>query len=141
MSILSDRELCRNLEVDLLEKGVDLLDLYRGKLSIRRVIAIATVLNKDSHLGKILVVREVGPDGEWDANEYFLAAIVNSSRNLEYLTALRMYFEGGEKGSKPIPPEPVRSPGYQPPKPIFASTREVMGFFNVANQINNKGGR
>jgi hypothetical protein len=55
--------------VDCLRLGVDLLDLYRGTLSLRRVCAIVAHLPADAALW-----RALHPDGQWTRAELLAAA-------------------------------------------------------------------
>jgi hypothetical protein len=55
--------------VDLLRYGVDLLDLYRGRLSLRRVCAVVANLPPDAALW-----RALHPDGRWTRAELLAAA-------------------------------------------------------------------
>lgn len=48
------------METDLLRYGVDLLDLYRGSLSCRRVCALVTHLPDDAAVWRVL-----NPRGAW----------------------------------------------------------------------------
>lgn len=55
--------------MDCLRLGVDLLDLYRGSLSLRRVCAIVAHLPPDAALW-----RALHPDGRWTRAELLAAA-------------------------------------------------------------------
>jgi hypothetical protein len=56
--------------VDFLAVGVDLLDLYRGRLSFRRVCALVEHLPDHA-----AVWRTAGPDTGWPRTDYLLAVI------------------------------------------------------------------
>jgi hypothetical protein len=56
--------------VDFLALGVDLLDLYRGRLSYRRVCALVEHLPDDA-----AVWRTASPDAGWPRTDYLLAAL------------------------------------------------------------------
>ena len=58
------------LETDLLCYGVDLLDLYRGELSLRRVCALVEHLPPDAAVWRVL-----GPDAGWTRAEVLAAAM------------------------------------------------------------------
>ena len=58
--ILADEATSEALETDLLRYGVDLLDLYRGTLSYRRVCALVTHLSDDAAVWRVL-----DPHGGW----------------------------------------------------------------------------
>ncbi|MFD8494271.1 hypothetical protein [Amycolatopsis sp. NPDC059657] len=58
--LLADEATAEALETDLLRCGVDLLDLYRGTLSYRRVCALVTHLPDDAAVWRVL-----DPRGGW----------------------------------------------------------------------------
>ncbi|XVV05327.1 hypothetical protein ACQPW3_08025 [Actinosynnema sp. CA-248983] len=68
--MLADDTTAQALEVDFLRYGVDLLDLYRGTLSYRRVCALVAHLPDDA-----AVWRAAGPDAGWTRPEVLLAAL------------------------------------------------------------------
>lgn len=118
----------KKLEVDLFRQGIDLLDFYRGRLSLRRLVVFSLELGNDSLLMKELGWRELGDKILWDHKDYLAAANANSSRELVYLTALNLWGKGGGKGERPKPPDPIHPPGYVPEKPKM-STREDFAVF------------
>ncbi|MEO6081561.1 MAG: hypothetical protein ABIQ18_00445 [Umezawaea sp.] len=67
--MLADDTTAEALEIDCLRLGVDLLDLYRGDLSLRRVCAIVAHLPPDSALW-----RALHPDGRWTRADVLAAA-------------------------------------------------------------------
>jgi hypothetical protein len=124
------------LEVDLLDKGIDLLDLYRGKVSMRRVIAVVKHLPHTSAFMQELGKREVGEAVHWGPTEHLMCAMVNSNRSLEYLTAMLLWAKSDQKTPEPKPLDPIYPPGYQPPeeeKPVFTTPDQLAGFFWHAN--------
>lgn len=126
--VLRDDVLSRKFEVDLLRLGVDLLDFYRGKVSARRLIAIATELPQSSLLMRELGRRDVGDSVKWDQKEYLIAAQANAARETAYYTSMLVWAKGGGKGDQPTPPEPIYPPGYQPVQKPLASNREIVSF-------------
>ncbi|MBB5804550.1 hypothetical protein F4560_004318 [Saccharothrix ecbatanensis] len=68
--LLADDTTATALEVDFLRYGLDLLDLYRGGLSFRRVCAVVAHLPDDA-----AVWRATGPDAGWTRPEILLAAL------------------------------------------------------------------
>ncbi|MFJ6073711.1 hypothetical protein ACIQFU_23190 [Streptomyces sp. NPDC093065] len=52
--------------------------------------------------------------GRWSQAEQLLALVVDRVARLEHITLLA---NTGKGSKKPTPPEPVRRPGAQPPKP------------------------
>jgi hypothetical protein len=58
--LLAEEATAEALETDLLRYGVDLLDLYRGSLSYRRVCALVTHLPDDAAVWRVL-----DPRGGW----------------------------------------------------------------------------
>ncbi|GAB3873758.1 hypothetical protein GCM10029964_014560 [Kibdelosporangium lantanae] len=67
---MGDETTAGALEVDFLAIGVDLLDLYRGRLSFRRVCALVEHLPEDA-----AVWRTAGPEAGWPRADYLLAAL------------------------------------------------------------------
>jgi hypothetical protein len=56
--------------VDFLALGVDLLDLYRDRLSFRRVCVLVEHLPDDA-----AAWRTAGPDAGWSRTDYLLVAV------------------------------------------------------------------
>ena len=139
MSIIKDPELCRCLEVDLFREGIDLVDVFNGKVSMRRALNFAMTLDMSSLLMKALGKREIGSAVEWDQKDYFLASIANAVRNTEYLTGLLLWVKGDCKGSRPEQPDPiippqVEMPETQKPEIKFATGDEIAGLMWHANE-------
>ncbi|MBP2320494.1 hypothetical protein JOF56_000879 [Kibdelosporangium banguiense] len=67
---MGDETTAAALEVDFLAYGVDLLDLYRGRLSFRRVCALVEHLPDDA-----AVWRTAGPQAGWPRTDYLLVAL------------------------------------------------------------------
>jgi len=125
VSILKDDVLKRKLEVDLLTMGIDLLDFYRGKISLRRLCVLASCLDNNSHLMKEIGRRDIGDVVTWSPAEHLACAIANAVRYQCYLTELNLWGKGGSKGERPQPPEPIHPPGYQPPPIRIGSAQEL----------------
>lgn len=90
------------IEADLLrEYGVDLLDLWRGRLSLRRVKVLVAGLSQDARLR-----REVsGPDADWNLTAHLLALAV------DYLAIMVWQkSNAGVKSPSPLP-KPIPRPG------------------------------
>jgi len=125
--------------------GIDLLDFYRGKISLRRLAVIVSCLDNNSYLLKELGKREIGDSIHWDPQTHLVCSILNSTRNLEYLAALGLWSKAdpGKRGHQPQAPEPVLPPGYEEPKKpiVYAKPEEVAGFFLIMNEVNNKTAR
>jgi hypothetical protein len=62
--LLAEEATAEALETDMLRYGVDLLDLYRGSLSYRRVCALVTHLPDDAAVWRVL-----DPRGGWTRAE------------------------------------------------------------------------
>lgn len=68
----------REIEADLLMRGIDIHDWHRGKMSSRRLLVLIYALEKDQ---KSLLFRE-RTDWDWNEEEYLRAAMVNELRLL-----------------------------------------------------------
>jgi hypothetical protein len=118
------------IEADLAHYyGADLLDLYRGTLSVRKLFALVSGLPQGSALHRALR----GDAADWDTNDYLLAAVV------DYLAVANWLFiqANSKKGTKNPFPEPVKRPGAKSkddePK-RFASAKEVSAFLARVTQ-------
>lgn len=132
------------MEVDLLEKGIDLLDFYRRKISLRRLVVLTIELGQDSRVIKELLRREHGEMIEWDQKDYLLADLVDEQRATNYILTHVLY-----KDTKNPPsvkkPKPCFRPGLkEEPKPprAFASEEEIQAFLNhyTPGVISSEGG-
>ena len=111
--------LCKKFEVDLLYipgGAVDLVDFYRGKLSIRRLTLLSMELPEGSRVHKELMRREFDGEDPWGPQELLTAAAVNEIRYSNWLQALVMWQKADEKSRGPAPekPETIKPPGFQP---------------------------
>lgn len=94
--------------------GIDLRDLFRGRLSYRRLWVLVTKLPADSWTQTEL--RDSAPPvvddertakfGPWALINYQLAQLLDSVHRLEYVQAV-----SGGLEPKPDPPKPVPKPG------------------------------
>lgn len=128
------REYPDELEADLLEFfGVDLLDLWRGRLSLRRIgVLIKSLMAKP---GRSTLLQALDGRTQWAESNYFLARISDS---LELSNFLFIKANSNETDDLefpvPIPrpgePEPVQ------PEPYDMSTpQEVHAFFGQMNSL------
>lgn len=91
------------IEADLLEFfNIDLLDMYRGTLSVRRVHVLVHRLLKMA--GRSALSSAVNSSAEWSNTEHLLAALVDEVAVTNY-----MYQQVNFKGDAPVP-EPVKRP-------------------------------
>ena len=70
------RQFPREIEADLLFRGVDIGEWHRGRMSSRRLLVLIDALPDDTAYWK------ERRDGDWSAKEYIEAAIVNELRLL-----------------------------------------------------------
>lgn len=70
------RQFPREIEADLLFRGIDIADWHQGRMSSRRLMCLIDALPDDSAYWK------ERRDGDWSAKEYIEAAIVNELRLL-----------------------------------------------------------
>ena len=115
--------------------GVDLLDFFRGTLSLRALTYAVIGLKKDSRVVKELTRRhlELDPGEEpWSDDKCLQVDIFNALHTLCFLTEYKMWASQDKKdrksADKPQPPEMVRPPGWKPPKKKIATNREVRSF-------------
>jgi hypothetical protein len=120
--ILKDDKLCKMFEVDLLYipgGAIDLVDFYRGKITLRRMCLLAIGLPKDSRVHTELIRREFNGEEPWGPSEVMLAAVCDEIRFSNYLTTYGWWLksEEGKRGPAPTPPERIKPPGFQPEEP------------------------
>jgi len=97
--------------MDLLDQGLDLLDFYRGKLSLRRLCVAISQLPTTSR-----VVGVVAETERWGIVEYMLASLIDAVLYGNYLQEVWLYGnrEKGSGGTEPKPSKPVFRPGQKP---------------------------
>ncbi|WP_416972539.1 hypothetical protein [Streptomyces sp. 4F14] len=124
------------LEADLLEFfSVDLLDLWRGRLSLRRVgVLIRSLMSKP---GRSTLLMAMDERARWPEGDYMLARISDALELSNYLFLKANVDESDAKGlelpppiTRPGDPEPVPAP-----QPEFASAAEVSTFFGQMNAL------
>ncbi len=99
--VLHNDELFGCLEYDLQAYcgGVDILDFFRKKYSIRKLIMWIRHLPSNSALAS----RGIGGDGRWNTTEHLLAAAIDSLSVMDYHVL-------AVNGNKPDKPKPVPRP-------------------------------
>jgi hypothetical protein len=129
------KEYPEELEADLLEFfGIDLLDLWRGRLSLRRVhLLINSLMHK---AGRSTLLATMDESTQWGSTEHLLARVSDALELSNYL------FLRANSSEKDIPlPEPLPRPGSDEPvksKPAeseFASGEELTNFFTQMNNL------
>src|SRR6516164_769662 len=70
------RQFPREIEADLLFRGIDIHDWHQGRMSSRRLLCLIDALPDDSAYWK------ERRDGDWDDRMYLAAAQVNELRRL-----------------------------------------------------------
>ncbi|WJV49915.1 hypothetical protein [Streptomyces flavofungini] len=118
--------------------GVDLLDVWRGRLSLRRVgVLIKSLMRKPGRSAFLMAVDE---RAEWDETTYLLA---RSSDALELSNYLFLSANLSDEDRNQIdPPEPITRPGATEPEqkaPVpedeFATGSELTDFFGRMNSL------
>lgn len=109
--------------------GIDLLDLYRDKLSLRKLLLFAVRLPKTSHLMQAIGQSEHGEAVRWNEDTYFLADCANNLRLANYLFQMKMYLQNDKKGQEPKMPDMIHEPGYEEPKAEFAKEDQLLAMF------------
>lgn len=114
------------LESDLLEFWqIDILDYWRGKLSLRRV---AVLLKRLMHMaGRSALASKLDVQAEWSTLEYMTAEMIDRLELANWL-AIRI---NSEKSDVPQP-EPIPRPGHKEVTPVrdFATPAEVAALFS-----------
>lgn len=83
-------------------------------------------LPKNSLVMQEIGRREFGDEVRWGDTEYLQMATANSIRDLLFFHNMCRYMDGGKKGQKPKPPEPIHPPGWTPPKPVFTKQADAI---------------
>ena len=73
------RQFPREIEADLLFRGIDIGDWHRGGMSSRRLLCLIDALEADPDKSAYCKERR---DGDWSVKEYLEAAMVNELRLL-----------------------------------------------------------
>ena len=89
------------IESDLHDKGLDLVDLWRGKLSLRKVKVIT------DHLGPTSALQRAITDSSWTDIEELLATLIDVEK-------LALWQRAGDKNARR--PEPYPRPGMEQAK-------------------------
>lgn len=115
--------------------GVDLLDLWRGRLSLRRVSVLIGSLLRQT--GRSVLAAACDEAAEWSETDYILARVSDA---LELSNWLFIQANSGEGGEDIPLPAPLPRPGQEEsePEPVTqqcASTDEVVDFFNRMNNL------
>ncbi|GAA2916960.1 hypothetical protein GCM10020221_11250 [Streptomyces thioluteus] len=121
------------LEADLLEHfGVDLLDLWRGELSLRRLhVLISSLLARQ---GSGALVAAIDESAVWTHEAHMLARISDALEASNYL-----FIQANSTGDTALdPPEPMWRPGgviEEPQNPEMASAAELAQWFGDMNSL------
>ncbi|MGV9693326.1 hypothetical protein ACWDUX_29950 [Streptomyces sp. NPDC003444] len=122
------------LEADLLEFfGVDLLDLWHGRLSIRRIgVLVKSLLRKPGRSTLAMVMDETA---EWGTTDHLLARISDALETSNYMF---LQVNSAEDAEIPLP-EPIPRPGQEAEEVEttydYASGDEVATFFNQMSAL------
>lgn len=124
------------LEADLFEFfGIDLLDLWRGRLSLRRVGVLINSLMKKP--GRSTLLEAMDERTRWGESDYLLARISDALELSNYL-----YFKANAEDSDDLEqPDPIPRPGQtepDEPEPVetqFSSATELSSFLGHMNSL------
>jgi hypothetical protein len=124
------------LEADLLEFfGVDLLNLWRGRLSLRRIgILIQSLMSKP---GRSTLLMALDERAKWAERDYFLARISDA---LELSNYLFLKANVPDEDTRDLEyPAPIPRPGEPEPQPErepeFSNAQELTSFFGRLNSL------
>ncbi|WP_260988047.1 hypothetical protein [Streptomyces sp. CFMR 7] len=130
------REFPDELEADLLEFfHVDVLDFWRGRLSLRRIgVLIKALLRKP---GRSALLQAMEVKAQWDEKTYLLAR-VSDAMELNNHLLIKANFNPDKTKDLP-PPDPITRPGepeMEPqPETEISSPQEVMELFQAMNSL------
>jgi hypothetical protein len=129
--ILHDEELCGCLELDLLDtyKGsIDLLDFWRGTLSLRRLILAYRGLPRESRL-----MQKLGKDkARWGQTEHFLCDQLDLLNKLVWLSCAIAKAGGVPDSFFNKPPDLITRPGEEEaakPEIKFGNAEDIKQLF------------
>ncbi|MFE7313813.1 hypothetical protein ACFU7T_12000 [Streptomyces sp. NPDC057555] len=129
------RDYSDELEADLLEFfGIDLLDLWRGCLTLRRLhVLISSLLTKQ---GSGALVRAVDESAMWSHESHLLARISDALEAANWLFIRANSADDTDRD----PPQPMWRPGAEPVesepmKPEMASPSELASWFGAMNAL------
>ncbi|MEU9707993.1 hypothetical protein AB0E21_05155 [Streptomyces sp. NPDC047967] len=112
---------------------MDILDLWRGRLSLRRVgVLIKSLLRKP---GRSLLLQALDEKAEWDESTYLLARSSDALELTNHLL-LKANFDPAQTKDLPLPLK-IPRPGEVEPAPEveMASPQEVMSLFQAMNSL------
>lgn len=114
--------------------GIDLLDFYRGKMSLRRLIILILELPPDSLTCQEQGRRLYGEVVRWDEKTAMTADIANGVRMMFYHLQMDNWNRGQQKGEKPEAPVLIHEPGWKPEEvePATAVPSNAVGFFGLS---------
>lgn len=107
--------------------GIDLLDLWRGRLSLRRVgVCINSLMKKP---GRSTLLEAMDERTRWGESDYLLARISDALELSNFL-----FFKANAEDSDDVEqPDPIPRPGQPEPEPEpietqFSSATELSSF-------------
>lgn len=115
--------------------GVDLLDLWRGRLSLRRIwVLIRSLMNKP---GRSTLLMAMDERARWPESNYMLAR-VSDALELSNFLFLKANVAESEAKNLELPP-PITRPGEPEPQPErepeFSDAQELTAFFGRLNSL------
>ncbi|MFD8594551.1 hypothetical protein ACFV1L_06080 [Kitasatospora sp. NPDC059646] len=115
------------LEADLMEFfGLDLLDVWRGRLSLRRIhVCVLSLMAKP---GRSTLLAAMDESTRWGSAEYLLARVSDAMELNNYLF-LKANSEKADDLPLPVPLPRPGEPEAETPELEFASSAELSDFF------------
>ncbi|MEV6419062.1 hypothetical protein [Streptomyces sp. NPDC051662] len=128
------------LEADLMEFfGVDFLDLWRGRLSLRRLgVLINSLMRKP---GRSTLLMAMDERATWGEQDYFLARISDALELSNFLFLKANVPDEDARGLEI--PAPLLRPGASEPQtasgpelePVFSNAHELTSFFGRMSSL------
>lgn len=111
--------------------GVDLLDLWRGRLSLRRLgVLIKALMAKP---GRSMLLAALDESSAWSITDHLTARVSDALELSNFL-----FIKANSSDADDLaPPEPLKRPGHielPEPEPVFATGEQLSAF--MANMSN-----
>lgn len=116
--------------------GVDLVDFYRGKVSLRKLCVFINCLTEDSLVLTELHSRENDGEGAWNTPTLLGVQTINLLLAIKHYQEIMLWQRsGGSDSEKPEPPDLIKQPGWKPEKIQMSEPLEIRAFMEAMGQV------
>lgn len=111
--------------------GVQLVDLFAHRVSLRKIVLCARELGEDSLVAKELSRRANHDEPVWSEGMQLLAHAVNLLAGIQYYLGVQIWAkqQNPKDSDKPEVPVPIRPPGWRPEPVRMSTDEELFRFF------------